>query len=103
MNASNLAPGLGQGNMYEPRIYGFRVSERARSGPRMAWLRDRPTDIRDLDEAAIFHAEHPDDSEEEAASLNGAPTRLRQQPRRARRANGGGSPMDVEANGATFD
>ncbi|OCK97803.1 uncharacterized protein K441DRAFT_655721, partial [Cenococcum geophilum 1.58] len=31
----NLAPGLGPGSVYEPRIYGFRVSERARSGPRM--------------------------------------------------------------------
>lgn len=29
-------------NLYIPRIYGFRVSERARSGPRMQWLRMRP-------------------------------------------------------------
>lgn len=28
--------------VYIPRIYGFKVSERARSGPRMAWLRMRP-------------------------------------------------------------
>ncbi|KNZ51064.1 casein kinase 2, beta polypeptide, partial [Puccinia sorghi] len=28
--------------IYGPRIYGFRVSERARSGPRMQWLRIRP-------------------------------------------------------------
>lgn len=28
--------------VYIPRIYGFKVSERARSGPRMSWLRDRP-------------------------------------------------------------
>lgn len=27
--------------LYIPRIYGFKVSERARSGPRMAWLRLR--------------------------------------------------------------
>ncbi|KAG4425640.1 casein kinase 2 regulatory subunit [Cadophora malorum] len=101
MNAANLAPSLGKGNMYEPKIYGFRVSERARSGPRMAWLRDRPEDIRDLDEATIYNAEHPEESEEE--SMNGAPTRLRQQSRRNRRANGGGSPMSVEANGAAFD
>ncbi len=30
------------GGVYEPRIYGFKVSERARSGPRMTWLRQRP-------------------------------------------------------------
>ncbi|CDZ97326.1 casein kinase ii beta chain [Phaffia rhodozyma] len=30
------------GEVYQKRIYGFRVSERARSGPRMAWLRERP-------------------------------------------------------------
>ncbi|KAF2145768.1 uncharacterized protein K452DRAFT_284147 [Aplosporella prunicola CBS 121167] len=53
----NLAPGLGQGNIYEPRIYGFRVSERARSGPRMKWLRSRPADVNELDEARIFHEE----------------------------------------------
>ncbi|KAM0751446.1 hypothetical protein T439DRAFT_325579 [Meredithblackwellia eburnea MCA 4105] len=28
--------------IYVPRIYGFKVSERARSGPRMQWLRMRP-------------------------------------------------------------
>ncbi|TYJ53282.1 hypothetical protein B9479_006096 [Cryptococcus floricola] len=30
------------GKVYTPRIYGFRVSEKARSGPRMGWLRERP-------------------------------------------------------------
>lgn len=30
--------------LYIPRIYGFRVSERARSGPRMQWLRMRPAE-----------------------------------------------------------
>ncbi|EGG07711.1 uncharacterized protein MELLADRAFT_35358, partial [Melampsora larici-populina 98AG31] len=30
--------------IYGPRIYGFRVSERARSGSRMQWLRLRPRD-----------------------------------------------------------
>lgn len=30
------------GKVYVPRIYGFKVSERARSGPRMRWLRERP-------------------------------------------------------------
>jgi casein kinase II subunit beta len=46
----NLAPGLGPGNIYEPRIYGFRVSEIAKTGPRMKWLRSRPVDINELDE-----------------------------------------------------
>jgi casein kinase II subunit beta len=102
MNASNLAPGLGKGKMYEPKIYGFKVSERARSGPRMQWLRDRPNEIRELDEAAIFHAEHPDESEDEAVSTNGAVV-PRPAPRRVRRANGGsGSPMSIEANGEPF-
>lgn len=30
------------GAIYLPRIYGFKVSERAKSGPRMQWLRLRP-------------------------------------------------------------
>ncbi|KAF2401525.1 hypothetical protein EJ06DRAFT_451988, partial [Trichodelitschia bisporula] len=50
VSASNLAPGLGKGNIYEPRIYGFRVSERARCGPRMQWLRMKPADLMELDE-----------------------------------------------------
>lgn len=47
---NNLAPGLGKGKMYEMRIYGFKVSERARGGPRMKWLRSRPDDAAALDE-----------------------------------------------------
>jgi len=34
--------------VYVPRIYGFKVSERSRSGPRMAWLRMRPASYSDL-------------------------------------------------------
>ncbi|KAI0053011.1 hypothetical protein FA95DRAFT_1601368 [Auriscalpium vulgare] len=30
------------GKVYVPRIYGFRVSEKAKSGPRMQWMRLRP-------------------------------------------------------------
>ncbi|PFH52783.1 hypothetical protein AMATHDRAFT_139380 [Amanita thiersii Skay4041] len=37
------------GYVYVPRIYGFKVSERARSGPRMQWLRLRPESPSDLD------------------------------------------------------
>src|SRR5277367_2480372 len=64
MIAHNLAPGLGKGKVYEPRIYGFKVSERARNGPRMQWLRSRPEDITELDEAQRY-ADEVDDSEEE--------------------------------------
>ncbi|MDA4132656.1 MAG: casein kinase II subunit beta, partial [Thaumarchaeota archaeon] len=39
MLARNIAPGLGASKIYQPKIYGFRVSEMARSGPRMQWLR----------------------------------------------------------------
>jgi casein kinase II subunit beta len=37
------------GKVYVPRIYGFKVSERARSGPRMKWLRERPERWEELD------------------------------------------------------
>lgn len=50
----NLAPGLGPGNIYEPRIYGFKVSEVAKTGPRMKWLRSRPVDINELDEVRLW-------------------------------------------------
>lgn len=50
----NLAPGLGSTNIYEPRIYGFRVSEIAKTGPRMKWLRSRPLDVNELDECRIW-------------------------------------------------
>ncbi|KAF5344137.1 hypothetical protein D9758_008889 [Tetrapyrgos nigripes] len=37
------------GFVYVPRIYGFKVSERAKSGPRMHWLRLRPESPEELD------------------------------------------------------
>lgn len=37
------------GKVYVPRIYGFKVSERAKSGPRMRWLRERPERAEELD------------------------------------------------------
>lgn len=61
--SSNFAPGVGFGKIYEPRIYGFRVSERAKSGPRMQWLRMKPRDINELDESAIYQAAHGIDDE----------------------------------------
>jgi casein kinase II subunit beta len=54
VTVANLAPGLGADSIYEPRIYGFRVSERARTGPRMQWLRMKPADINELDEATRY-------------------------------------------------
>ncbi len=59
----NLAPGLGPGKIYEPRIYGFRVSERAKSGPRMKWLRMRPVDVNELDESKRWHEIHGGDED----------------------------------------
>ncbi len=100
MIAHNLAPGLGKGKVYEPRIYGFKVSERARSGPRMQWLRSRPDNIIDLDEAQRY-AEEVEDSEEEMDGISESAT-SRPLRRRAAAANGG-SPMNVEPNGDLFD
>jgi len=54
----NLAPGLGKGKIYEAKIYGFKVSERAKSGPRMRWLRSKPADVNELDEARIWHEKY---------------------------------------------
>ena len=61
MASSNLAPGLGRGKLYEPKIYGFKVSERAKSGPRMKWLRSKPMDINELDESRIWHERYGGD------------------------------------------
>ncbi|WFD22615.1 casein kinase 2 regulatory subunit [Malassezia equina] len=38
-----------QADVYTPRIYGFRVSEFAPSGPRMQWMRMRPHTLHELD------------------------------------------------------
>lgn len=34
--------------LYVPKIYGFKISERSRSGPRMQWLRMRPQSVDEL-------------------------------------------------------
>jgi casein kinase II subunit beta len=52
---ATFALGLGSGHIYEPRIYGFRVSERSKCGPRMQWLRMKPADINQLDEVKAYH------------------------------------------------
>jgi casein kinase II subunit beta len=102
--ARNIAPGLGRGKIYEPRIYGFKVSEMARSGPRMQWLRSKPDDLSVLDEARRFAEEHGDsDDDDESMSMNGRPIARRRPPGNAKlrqRQAQNGSPMAVEANGA---
>ena len=105
MHARNIAPGLGRGKIYAPKIYGFKVSEVARSGPRMQWLRNKPDDITVLDEARHFAEEHADsDDDDESMNMNGRPTGRRRPPPgnaklRQRQAQNG-SPMAIEANGA---
>lgn len=39
-----------QTGVYIPRIYGFRVSQFAPSGPRMQWMRERPQSIAELEQ-----------------------------------------------------
>ncbi|KAK1759773.1 casein kinase II subunit beta-1 [Echria macrotheca] len=107
MYPRNIAPGLGPGKIYEPRIYGFRVSEMARSGPRMKWLRDKPADITVLDEARHFTEENGDsEDDDESMAMNGRQVVRRRPPgynqrlRQQQRQNQNGSPMVVDANGA---
>jgi casein kinase II subunit beta len=105
----NLGPGLGTGNIYEPRIYGFRVSERARSGPRMKWLRMRPADVTELDETRRYwedraeDRDRPDDEDMNMVDVqDGKVARRKKIIGRRRRANGsgnGGSPMDTNSLG----
>jgi casein kinase II subunit beta len=102
---SNLAPGLGGPlNIYEPRIYGFRVSGRARSGPRMQWLRDKPDDVNELDEAKRYREEQESvankDGEVEADMADATPRRKKAAVRKRKGVNGvGGSPMDMDGGG----
>lgn len=37
------------GKVYTPKIYGFRVSDHAKNGPRMHWMRMRPVTPEELD------------------------------------------------------
>ena len=46
---AHTTPSTSAAKIYIPRIYGFKVSERARSGPRMQWLRLRPRAETELD------------------------------------------------------
>ncbi|RAH74642.1 casein kinase II subunit beta [Aspergillus aculeatinus CBS 121060] len=105
MRTVNFSPGLGPGRIYESRIYGFRVSERSRSGPRMKWLRMKPIDIRELDEMSRYealHGEADNDGDMEMGSGNGtaaqnaAIARRKKAPMRRRRYN----PDQMSINGA---
>lgn len=103
----NFSPGLGPGRIYESRIYGFRVSERSRSGPRMKWLRMKPLDIRELDELSRYEALHggadnaDNDGDTEMGSAPGsaqsaAIAKRKKAPMRRRRYN----PNQMSINGA---
>lgn len=102
MYAKNIAPSLGRANIYEPKIYGFRVSERARSGPRMQWLRERPEHTSELDEARIFHEQNQDSDEDESTVGLNRRTGVRRRPPGNVRLRGqqrqNGSPMAISAH-----
>lgn len=96
----NFSPGLGPDKIYESRIYGFRVSERSRVGPRMRWLRMKPADIRELDELAQVDAmrenaeevEGEDDEDSDTEMQAAPPSTIegrKKAPIRRRRINGG--------------
>ncbi|KAJ7781173.1 casein kinase II regulatory subunit-domain-containing protein [Mycena metata] len=58
------------GYVYVPRIYGFKVSDRAKCGPRMQWLRLRPETPAQLDQVDwrgrwIDEDEYEDDEDEQ--------------------------------------
>jgi casein kinase II subunit beta len=97
----NLAPGLGKGNIYSPRIYGFRVSERSRVGPRMQWLRERPDDVAELDETTRYweEAEMEEEEEDEEGDEKMLDAGLRRKPDGKRRRLGRASPMDTNGVG----
>lgn len=106
---ANLAPGLGDGSIYEPKIYGFRVSERAKSGPRMKWLREKPEDVNELDEATLYEQQRTggrvDEIEVEAeADIKTVVAASSRKPGRKiaaskRRGANGGGPMDMDGVG----
>jgi casein kinase II subunit beta len=124
---STFAPGLGpprSTQLYEPRVYGFRVSERSRVGPRMQWLRMKPADITELDEATTFQLEEEqlqlqaaadasnggedtplEDLEQEPGvegdrdMIDAEATQTKRKTRSSTRMRGGGSPMDTNGIG----
>jgi casein kinase II subunit beta len=107
----NLAPGLGPGNIYEPRIYGFRVSERAKSGPRMKWLRMKPADVTELDETRAYWEEREGDGDRpDEDDLNmvdvadgNAVDRKKRIVGRRRKVNGSSTTATTAGGGAPLD
>lgn len=105
----NLCPGLGKGKIYDPKIYGFKVSEVSRVGPRMKWLRMKPKNVVELDEAwnhehGMSPQEARDDKEGDTEmnpeqSQDAAIANRKKAPMRRRRPNLGAlvptDPMDV--------
>lgn len=99
----NFCPGLGLGRIYESRIYGFRVSERSRSGPRMRWLRMKPLLIQELDEMARYASVFGDPDNDGDTEMGTAPggaqnaeiARRKKAPMRRRRFN----PDQMSING----
>jgi casein kinase II subunit beta len=68
---ANFGPGLGPPKsvqIHQPRVYGFRVSERSKVGPRMQWLRMKPEDITELDEVTYFHSQEEAHLQSDAAA-----------------------------------
>ncbi|CAO3576785.1 unnamed protein product [Absidia cylindrospora] len=72
---SELVP-LARRHIYQPKIVGFRINERSRSGPRMQWLRMRPpeyTESNDLGDSEddfddmdqIYDEEKSEDEEDQ--------------------------------------
>ena len=107
---NNLAPGLGLGKIYEPRIYGFRVSERAKSGPRMKWLRMRPVDVNELDESKRWHEIHGEDDNNAMDEMSGMVSqqtqvskRKKAAVRRRRQVSGAAAAPVTAGNGDAMD
>ena len=115
VETTNIGPGLGEGKIHEPRIYGFRVSELAATGPRMKWLRMRPRDMNELDERRKFVEMYgdPDDDADEGrrgTDVNGSHSaqiadaatigRRKKAPVRSRRRGNGGEGPSIPNGGA---
>ncbi|KAN0060673.1 casein kinase 2 regulatory subunit [Thecaphora frezii] len=49
LKPEQLGRKVANARIYTPRIYGFRVSEHAKSGPRMRWMRMRPESLEELE------------------------------------------------------
>lgn len=106
-----FSPGLGRGKIYDPKIYGFKVSEASRVGPRMKWLRMKPRNLYELDEVTVheqmanFHEQNnrgePRDGDKDGdTEMNAAQSQdpsianRKKAPMRRRRALGEGAPSD---------